>query len=93
MRVEKPIELAEFLMRDDAEWTSENILNAINKRSEKTVWLPEPIPLHIAYLTAWVDKDGSVQFRNDIYGLDKVLDEAWGQRDKTLSLGDESPNP
>jgi len=93
MRVEKPIELAEFLMRDDPEWTSENILNAINKRSEKTVWLPEPIPLHIAYLTAWVDKDGSVQFRNDIYGLDKVLDEAWGQRDKTLSLSDESPNP
>ena len=91
MRVEKPIELAEFLMRDDPEWTRENILSAINKRSEKTVWLPEPIPLHIAYLTAWVDENDSVQFRNDIYGLDKVLNEAWGQRDKALTSQQESP--
>ncbi|MGH7800437.1 MAG: L,D-transpeptidase family protein [Thermodesulfobacteriota bacterium] len=91
MRVEKPMELAEFLMRDDAEWTRENILSAINKRSEKTVWLPEPIPLHVAYLTAWVDENGSIQFRNDIYGLDKVLNGAWGQRDKALTSQQESP--
>ena len=92
MRVEKPIELAEFLMRDDAEWTRENILSAIDKRSEKTVWLPEPIPVNVVYLTAWVDENGSIQFRNDIYGLDKVLNEALNQRDKALSISEGSLN-
>ncbi len=93
IRIEKPIEVAEYIFRNDPEWTREEILSAINKRVEQTVWLPEPIPIYIVYLTAWGDEDGSVQFRNDIYGLDKVLNEALNQRDKALSLSDKSPNP
>jgi murein L,D-transpeptidase YcbB/YkuD len=91
LRVEKPIELAEFLLQSDPEWTPDNIVSAINKRGEKTVWLIEPIPIHIAYLTAWVDDDGSIQFRNDIYGLDKVLDEAMNRRDKAIAVQQEQP--
>ncbi len=89
LRVQKPMELAEYLLQGDPEWTRETILGAINKRGERTVWLTEPIPIHIAYLTAWVDYNGSIQFRNDIYGLDKVLNEALNKRDKALSLSDE----
>jgi murein L,D-transpeptidase YcbB/YkuD len=86
--VQKPIELAEYLLQGDTEWTPEILASAINKRVERTVWLTEPVPIHIAYLTAWVDDYGSIQFRNDIYGLDQVLKEAMNKRDKALSLSD-----
>jgi murein L,D-transpeptidase YcbB/YkuD len=88
LRVQKPIELAEYLLQGDIEWTPEILASAINKRVERTVWLTEPVPIHIAYLTAWVDDYGSIQFRNDIYGLDQVLKEAMNKRDKALSLSD-----
>ncbi|MBL4727627.1 MAG: hypothetical protein JKY83_13380, partial [Rhizobiaceae bacterium] len=38
--------------------------------------LKEKIPVHVVYLTAWVNKDGSVNFRKDVYGRDKILAKA-----------------
>ena len=32
--------------------------------------LDRPVPIHLTYSTAWVDEDGTVQFRDDIYGRD-----------------------
>ena len=32
-----------------------------------------PLPVHVTYLTAWVNKDGSVNFRRDVYNRDKQL--------------------
>jgi L,D-transpeptidase YcbB len=40
------------------------------------VTLERPLPVHIAYLTAWVNKDGSIHFRNDVYGRDGILADA-----------------
>jgi murein L,D-transpeptidase YcbB/YkuD len=34
------------------------------------VKLKEPIPVHIAYFTAWVDDSGRVQYLNDVYKYD-----------------------
>ena len=75
-RIEKPIELAEYLLRDSPGWTREKIQNAIKKGTEQKVLIPRPLNVHFLYLTAWVDQDGTLQFRNDIYGRDKILDEA-----------------
>jgi murein L,D-transpeptidase YcbB/YkuD len=72
IRVERPLDLAEHLLRDTAKWSRGSILATIDRQKEKTVWLPEAISVHIQYWTAWVDADGIVQFRNDIYGYDKV---------------------
>jgi hypothetical protein len=41
----------------------------------QTVHLPEPIPTHLVYWTAWVDDEGRVQFRDDIYQLDAAAHE------------------
>ncbi len=76
IRIEKPIELAEYLLAGDPKWTRAAILAAIDKRVEQTVRLAEPMPIHLLYWTAWADEDGSIRFRNDIYGRDRLLDEA-----------------
>jgi murein L,D-transpeptidase YcbB/YkuD len=76
IRIEKPIELAEYLLQKDPQWNRESILDAIDKRIERTVLLPESIPIHLLYWTAWAEEDGTVQFRNDIYGRDKLLCDA-----------------
>jgi murein L,D-transpeptidase YcbB/YkuD len=76
IRIEKPIELAEYLLRSDVKWTRKNILAAIDRRVEQTVRLPEPMPVHLLYWTAWAEEEGSIQFRGDIYGRDQLLDEA-----------------
>lgn len=76
IRIEKAIEMAEYVLRGDPKWRRETILAAIEKWTELTVRLPEPIPVHILYWTAWANEDGSIQFRHDIYGRDVLLGEA-----------------
>lgn len=83
IRIEKPIELAEYLLRDDPKWTHETILAAIEKQVEQTVRLPISIPVHLLYWTAWVDREGSLHFVRDIYGRDKRLDEALRKKPPT----------
>ena len=75
-RIEKPLELAEYLFRDDPRWSRKELVAAIEKGTEQTVMIPHPVNVHFLYLTAWVDESGSVQFRNDVYGRDKSLDDA-----------------
>jgi murein L,D-transpeptidase YcbB/YkuD len=84
IRIEKPIDLAEYLLRGDSKWTREAILAAIDRQAERTIRLPEPIPLHLLYWTAWVDERGVVQFRDDIYGRDKRLAVALQERPPSL---------
>ena len=71
VRVEKPLELAEYVLRAQPEWTHDRILSAMRSGSEKWVALKEPLPVYILYMTAWVDPEGAVQFREDIYGHDQ----------------------
>jgi murein L,D-transpeptidase YcbB/YkuD len=75
-RIEKPLELAEYVLRDDPRWTQEKLLAAIKNRTEQEVRLPHPLNVHFLYLTAWVDERGILQFRDDIYGRDELLDKA-----------------
>ena len=73
IRIEKPLDLAEYVLQDaKQQWTRDAILAALDKQKQKIIWLSEAIPVYIHYWTAWVDDDGSVQFRNDIYGYDNV---------------------
>ncbi|MEM4657812.1 MAG: L,D-transpeptidase family protein [Candidatus Methanosuratincola sp.] len=76
IRIENPIDLAEFVLRDSHGWTRERILEEIDRNIEEVVYLPEPIPVYLVYYTAWVGEGGEVEFRDDVYGLDSLLDEA-----------------
>jgi len=73
IRVEKPVELAEFVLFSNPNWTENTIISTINKGRTKTVHLGQAIPVYVLYFTTWVDNEGSVNFHKDIYGLDKTL--------------------
>jgi murein L,D-transpeptidase YcbB/YkuD len=76
VRVEKPMELMEFLVQGHSPWTKEDIQKKIDTQKIQVLTLPEPVKLHILYWTSWVDKQGRVQFREDIYEKDKELSQA-----------------
>jgi L,D-transpeptidase YcbB len=76
IRVEQPIALAEYVLRDDPQWTGEALRAAIAQGRERLVQVPQPLPIYLLYWTAWVDQDGVLQFRPDIYERDRRLDEA-----------------
>ena len=63
--------LANYLLQESTEWTSEKIREAMNSGKEKYVKIKDPIPVLINYYTAWVDENDVLQFRKDIYGHDK----------------------
>jgi L,D-transpeptidase YcbB len=76
IRLEKPIELAEYLLRDDPRWSRQSILSSIEKGREQVVHLQAPIPVYLFYWTAWTSDEGVVHFRKDIYERDSMLDRA-----------------
>jgi len=80
IRVERPIDLAEYLLREDPEWTRDRIADAIEGGETQTVSIPKPLPVHLLYWTAWVDSEGTAHFHDDIYGRDKRLIEALNER-------------
>ncbi len=76
VRVERPVELAEFVLKDDPAWTRETIEAAMNAGAPRTVSLKRPIWVFILYGTAFVDEQGVAHFYRDIYGHDAKLDAA-----------------
>ena len=78
VRVEEPLVLAEYLLRDQADWTKDRIVEAMGAGEERTVKLSAPIPVYLGYWTASVTAEG-VHFTDDVYGIDarqsKVLAE------------------
>lgn len=84
IRIEKPLELAAYLLRDDPTWTREKILAVMEKGRERVVHLSEPVPVYLLYWTAWADPDDSIRFRQDLYDWNKALGKAL-QREIPLS--------
>jgi murein L,D-transpeptidase YcbB/YkuD len=73
VRLENPIALAEYVLRDQPEWTREKIQEAMDAGEERTVKLRAAIPVYLGYWTARVSADGMLQFRRDVYGIDARL--------------------
>lgn len=74
IRVAEPRKLAEWILRGQPEWTTESIIRAMNAGKEKYVNVKNDINVFIGYFTAFVDKDGRLNFREDIYGHDRAME-------------------
>ena len=86
IRLEKPLELAEYLLKDDPKWTYQNILRSIDSKENRIVRLKKAVPVHLLYWTAWVDPEGLVNFRKDIYKRDPRLDLALRERPPRIEM-------
>jgi murein L,D-transpeptidase YcbB/YkuD len=76
VRVENALELAERVLDDPIQWNAQSIAAVIQGGKLQNVTLKRRIPLLLAYWTAWVDSEGRVNFRRDLYGQDERWAEA-----------------
>jgi len=74
IRVHKPLELAAVLLSfENGDWDVARAQAIVDGGERTIVTLKEKIPVHLYYVTSWVNKDGSIHFREDIYGRDAIL--------------------
>ncbi len=76
IRIEKPLELTAYILKDSPGWSRKRIDAEIDSGRSTLVHAFAPLPIYIQYWTVWVDSGGAVQFREDIYGRDAMLAEA-----------------
>lgn len=69
IRLERPAELAVMLLKN--QMPADTILKYVSENEKKVVRLEEKIPVHILYITAWIDEEEFLHFRDDIYDFDK----------------------
>jgi len=86
IRIEKPVELAAYLLQNNSKWSLEKLVAAVNRKKNKIILLSDPIKIYILYWTAWVDKDGIINFRDDIYGRDRRLNIVLNQKVTSLKV-------
>lgn len=65
--------MAEYLLRNDSDWDVTKIQEAMNTKEQKVVMLKDKAEVFITYYTAWVDEEGRLNFRDDVYGHDKKV--------------------
>lgn len=75
IRISEPRKMINFLLNDDPTWPDEKIEEYLHGGKEKYVVLKKPVPVYIIYLTSFVDQNGLLNFRRDIYGRDTGLKE------------------
>ncbi|MEY4660531.1 MAG: hypothetical protein RLZZ42_483 [Bacteroidota bacterium] len=75
IRIGAPIKLASFLLADEKGWTEQQIAEKLSETSEYSIHLSEAFPVYIVYLTAFVDANGRLNFREDLYNRDNALGE------------------
>jgi murein L,D-transpeptidase YcbB/YkuD len=73
IRISEPFKLAQFLLRNDPSWDDNAINSAMHAGVERIISLKEKTPVFIVYFTAFVDNEGRINFRKDIYERDNRL--------------------
>jgi murein L,D-transpeptidase YcbB/YkuD len=71
IRLDDPARFAEYLLRHQQGWDLQTISKAMNSGKATKVQLKNSYAVHLEYHTVWVDENGQVNFREDIYGYDK----------------------
>jgi L,D-transpeptidase YcbB len=80
IRVQKPADLAAWVLQGQGDWDLDKVQEAMNSGPDnKTVSLKTPLPIVIFYLTAIVEDGGEVHFFDDIYGYDSEMQKVFSK--------------
>jgi len=71
VRLERPVELGEVLL--GLHWRGRLSEDINTNRATRTLMLERTMPVYMVYWTAWSEEDGTIQFREDLYGHDRRL--------------------
>lgn len=72
IRLDEPAKFAAYLLRENSGWDMEKINKQMFSGNASTIMLKKDYQVRIQYCTAWVSDDGSMNFRDDIYGHDQM---------------------
>ncbi len=72
IRLQKPRKLLETFASFNSNIDFKKSQTILKGKKKKHIALKQSVPVDVIYLTAWVDYDGKLQFRNDIYKYDKM---------------------
>jgi len=73
IRISAPYQLAAYLLREQAGWSTAQMDDILSTKKENYIKLEKEVPVYILYLTAFVDFEGKLNFRDDIYHKDQAL--------------------
>ena len=73
IRLHNPHAFGMLVLKANGGWTRKRMAELVKTRKEKQIFLKVQLPVHITYLTAWSNKDGTHHFRRDIYKRDTRL--------------------
>ncbi len=81
IRLEKPIELADFVLNPNDNWSPERRDEILNRGKLKEVYAQKPLPVYILYQTVWLGEHNQIVYGADIYGHDTTLIKALSEID------------
>ncbi len=73
VRLERPLALAQLVLRDDPAWQAGMLDAAVAARKTQRVSLPRPMAVYLLYWTAFASANGQINFRADPYDWDRIL--------------------
>jgi murein L,D-transpeptidase YcbB/YkuD len=72
IRLHRPIDMLGTFTQIDTKINFEKSKEILKKNVKTPLRLSQSVPIDIIYISTWVDRDGVVQFRDDIYGYDEL---------------------
>ena len=74
VRVQDVLVLADWIAHYESGWTQGRAQQIVDAGQPVDITLTRPVPVFFTYITAWADRDGTVEFRPDLYGRDGSID-------------------
>ena len=74
VRVQNPREFAEIILG----WDQQRIASMLASTRNQSVPVEDEIRVHVTYFTAWPDETGTIRYHDDVYGRDRLLEQAMG---------------
>ena len=91
VRLERPVELADFVMKGKNGWTQEKRVEVLKAGKMRDIYVENKIPVYILYQTVWLGDNNQLVYGADLYGHDDRLIAALKAQDAIAAPAQEKP--